>query len=252
MSDFTVKVKKQSKPTIISATVLILFIVQQLCSKIGIFIANQFSYHWIDPEGIFAWISVHHITQMFLAIVVIILVRRIKKIDFGFRIGNVAVGLKYTITFSVIIFIYVLIIYFVRYAFFTIMPYPYILNAKNIGGSMLFQILLSGPSEEILFRALPITVLVSIMGGSKKIKVQKWHTSLEIIIAAALFSIAHINWSIAPFWINADYSQLLYALVLGLAYGKAYQESKSIIYPMAMHSISNFIYVGIGFIFDVI
>ncbi len=39
--------------------VLILFIIQQLASKMGGFIAKLFSYEQIDPQNLFAYISVH-------------------------------------------------------------------------------------------------------------------------------------------------------------------------------------------------
>jgi len=82
----------------------------------------------------------------------------------------------------------------------------------------------------------------------KSVKV-KWGVTLETIIAAFLFSIAHIKWSISPFVIEADYSQLFYAFAQGVISGKAYQDSRSIIYPMFMHSISNVMMVGTGYLF---
>jgi len=111
---------------------------------------------------------------------------------------------------------------------------------------------LSGPSEEILFRALSIGILTYCNGSNKERKFTKLQLSYEVIIAAVLFSIAHIRWTINPFSISMNYLQLIYCFVLGIAYGKAYQESNSVIYPMVMHSISNVIMVGLGYIFSII
>lgn len=95
---------------------------------------------------------------------------------------------------------------------------------------------LSGPSEEILFRALPITLFIMLFGRSVKLKLG---ISLEVVLAALLFAFAHMD---SP---RIDF-QIYYAFVLGIAYGVAYQKSGSIFYPMLMHSITNVLAVGIG------
>ena len=123
------------------------------------------------------------------------------------------------------------------------------MNTKNIICTLGFQFFLSGTSEEILFRALPITLLIYIFCSNKKISIKTWNIPLEIIISALFFSIAHISWSLYPFIINLDLFQLIYAFVLGIAYGYAYIRSQSIVYPILMHSISNVLMVGIGYIF---
>ena len=112
-------------------------------------------------------------------------------------------------------------------------------------GTLGFQLLLSGTSEEILFRALPITVIGNLTNSKSK-------NVLGILVASVLFSIAHIQWSLVPFTISFDLFQLVYAFILGIAYGVTYIKSKSIIYPMIMHGMSNFLMVGIGYIFAII
>jgi len=57
-----------------------------------------------------------------------------------------------------------------------------------------------------------------------------------------------IGWTINPFSISASWIQLILSMILGLWYGIAYKESKSIIYPMAMHSIWNVVMVGARYI----
>lgn len=67
-----------------------------------------------------------------------------------------------------------------------------------------------------------------------------------------LFSLAHANWSLSPLVFKADFFQLFYAFVLGTIQGVVYQRSKSILYPMFMHSFSNVLMVGIGYIFIIL
>ena len=233
------------------ALILLLFIFQQFASKIGGFVANIFTYNSLDEYGIFAWISVHHFVQMILALIVIVMFSKMWRIDFGFHIGRKNVGLKYVTVFSAVILIYVLISYTIGYSINHISTYEYPLNTKNVLGSLGFQLLLSGTSEEILFRALPITMITCVFGSSKVVKIAKLNIPFEIIISALLFSSAHISWTINPFSMDFNCFQLMYAFILGIIYGVVYKKSSSIIYPMILHSISNVLMVGIGYIFAV-
>jgi membrane protease YdiL (CAAX protease family) len=99
---------------------------------------------------------------------------------------------------------------------------------------------------------LPIAVLSFLLGSDKKRKFTKLNLSFEVIAAAVLFSIAHIRWTINPFSISMNYLQLIYCFVLGIVDGKAYQETNSVLYPMIMHSVSNVITVGLGYVFSII
>ena len=101
--------------------------------------------------------------------------------------------------------------------------------------SLGFQLLLSGTSEEILFRALPITVF-----GTFECRKEKNDYKLAIIIASMLFSIAHIKWTILPFAVSLSWFQLIYAFVLGLIYAVTYIKSKSIIYGWSRIYVCNY------------
>ncbi len=232
-----------------SRIILILFIIQQVASKVGGLVANLFTYKKVDPQNLFAFISFHHIVQALIALIIIIVCKKLYDITFGFKLGKVKEGLTDVGIFTIIMLVYVLISYVIGYYFGIIKPLDFPLDARNVLGTLGFQLFLSGPSEEILFRALPISILLLVF---KKSIILKWKISLETIIAACLFSIAHIKWSLSPFEINMDYFQLVYAFIMGIAYGRVYQKSGSIIYPMLMHSISNVLFVGIGYFFSAI
>ena len=62
-----------------------------------------------------------------------------------------------------------------------------------------------------------------------------------IVITSVLFSVAHIQWTLFPITLSFSWFQLIYAFVLGVAYGLTYVKSESIIYPMIMHGLSNFL-----------
>ncbi len=232
--------------------VMLLFIIQQLASRLGGIVASIFTYELIDVDNVFAWITVHHIVQMIIAIIIISIVRLIYRADFGFRIGDYKTGLRYVMLFSFIFSIYTVGGYVISYYNNMLVDYTFPLNCQNVIGTLSFQLLLSGTSEEILFRALPISLMVLVMGKSICVKVGKLDITLETLIAALLFSIAHINWTLFPLTLSYNGFQVIYALILGVIYGKTYQKSGSVLYPMIMHGISNVVMVGAGYLFSML
>jgi len=245
------KNRKSNRTGLSIAAIVLLLIFQQFASKVGHLIASCFDYKSIDEYGIFAYISVHHIVQMLVALLAIIILNKKYKVNFGFTTGKKKLGMKYLLAFTVAILIFTIVSYVIVYFSNQIRQYDYPLNAKNVLGTLGFQLLLSGTSEEILFRALPIGVLTFWIGNKER-KFTKFNFSYEVIVAAILFSIAHVRWTINPFSISMDYLQLIYCFVLGIVYGKVYQECSSVIYPMIMHSISNVFMVGLGYVLSII
>lgn len=239
--------KKMIRTTLISSTaVLMLFVVQVLSGKTGSFVASLFSYERVDPYNTYARISVHHFVQMIIAIAIIIAFSLFMKVNFNLGFGDRKKGLKYLTVFTLIFGIVTIIIHVFMYFNNQLPTYDFPLNIRNILGTLGFQLFLSGPSEEILYRALPVTLLTIVFG--KSIKINR-HISLEVILASILFAIAHIKWSLIPFTFKADYFQVIYAFAMGTIQGVIYQKSRSILYPILMHSFSNLMMVGTGYLF---
>lgn len=232
--------------------VMLLFIIQQLASRLGGIVASLFTYELIDVDNVFAWITTHHIVQMIIAIIIITIVHLIYRADFGFKIGDYKTGLQYVMLFSFIFIIYTVGGYVISYFNNLLVDYTYPLNFQNVIGTLSFQLLFSGTSEEILFRALPISLMVLVSDTSIVVKVGKLNITLETIIAALLFSIAHINWTLFPLTLSYNSFQVIYAFILGVIYGITYQKSGSIIYPIIMHGISNVVMVGAGYLFSLL
>ncbi len=235
------QINSKKNAIFLALTAIGLFVVQTLAAKMGSLVAGKFNYAYFDPDDLFLSLCVHHIVQAIVALILIFILSRIKKLSFNLMPKFSKIGIQYTVIFLAVILVYVLISHIVGYKMGTLAPYDYELNAHNCFGYLGFQLLLSGPSEEILFRALPVTVLCLFDTKSK----HKW---TAIIIASVLFGIAHIGWSFNPFTLSVSWFQVVYAFILGIAYGITYIKSKSIIYPMIMHSMSNVIMVGIGYL----
>ena len=236
----------QKKILLYGIMILLLLVFQEVLGKVGRIVADLLPYERFDPYKAFAWVSVHHITEALIALAVIMILSKLLKADFGFGLGDRKKGTEFVVVYTAI-FAGVTLVCHILMLINNMLPvYEFPLNTNNVLGTLGFQLLLSGPAEEILYRALPITVLVLVLGKSVKVK---WGITLETIIASFLFAIAHAKWSLFPFIFEANYSQLCYAFVSGLILGKAYQDSGSIVYPMFMHSISNVLMVGAGYLF---
>ena len=208
------------------------------------FFADQFNYSGIDPDGIFAWISVHHIFQALVFLAIMILITRAKGIKFGFGLGDKKVGLFYVRLFLIIFSVYLVISVIITLFTGSFAVFDAPLTSRNILGYLGFQLFLSGPSEELIFRAFAITMLgLLVKGGFFRGKI-----STANIIAAIIFGLAHVRFEFSPFALSYDLFQVIYATGLGIVYGVCYERSKSMIYPMIMHSITNFFAVGVTII----
>ncbi|MDY3844223.1 MAG: CPBP family intramembrane glutamic endopeptidase [Ruminococcus sp.] len=227
---------RKMKYLLLAVLIAVLVAVQFLFSRIGWYIATLFDCSSIDSDNLFAQVSIHHIVQAILAITAIFLLYKFKKIE-GFKLQPKydAQGIKYTVIFCAVLVLYYLIIYVIGSFTQTINTYNYELNHTNVIGTLGFQLFLSGSSEEILFRSLPITLLLYVLkSNSRKDEM------IAVFSAAMLFGLAHIN----VFTFSVPLFQVCYAFVLGIVYGITFIKTKSVIYPMIMHSLSNVISVG--------
>jgi membrane protease YdiL (CAAX protease family) len=240
---------KLNKPCCVVLSVIALFFVQEFAGKAENTVAYLFSYGQFDPDNVFAWQSVHHLVMLIIGLVIVAVLSRILKDNFGFQLGDRKKGLRYFVVFTAVMTIISFIYHISMYTGGHPLTYDFALNTRNVLGTLGFQLLLSGPAEEILYRALPVTVLIHILGKSVGLK---WDITLEVVLASLLFSFAHIKWSLIPFTVEANISQLIYAFAIGTVQGIAYQESRSVLYPILMHSVSNVLMVGMGYVFAVL
>lgn len=229
---------------------IVLFVFQIFAGKLGWAIADLFSYDAVDPNHLFVHLSVHHLTQMLIALAVILIINAMLRVDFGFHLGERKVGMRYLLLFLGAMVVIALAYHMLMYAIGQPIAFDYPLTRWNILGNLGFQLFLSGPSEEILYRALPVTLLVFAFG--KNIYVSK-NVPLEVVLASLLFTAAHIKWTISPFTIpSLNIFGLVYAFAMGILNGLVYQKSRSILYPMLMHSLSNVLMVGTGYLFAIL
>ncbi len=241
--------RKLNRSLYVIFAVTALLIVQEFTGKAGKAVAYFFSYDKFDPDHVFAWQSVHHMIMLLIGLAVVAILSKLLKDNFGFQLGDRKKGIRYFILFTAVLTIVSLIYHIFMYTRGQPLIYDFALNKRNVLGTLGFQLLLSGTAEEILYRALPVTLLIHVLGKSIRLK---WNITLEIILASLLFTLAHIKWSLSPFAADANFPQLFYAFAIGTVQGMAYQESRSVLYPILMHSISNVLMVGTGYLFAIL
>jgi uncharacterized protein len=222
--------------------------------------ADLFDYAAIDPDGAYAWISVHHMAQAVVFLILILVIGKVSAIRFGFGWGERQEGLSYLRLFVLIYIGYVVmhrLVFLALTGSLPVVSYP--LTARNIIGQLGFQLLLSGPSEELIFRAFAITMLGLLVNGvvfgNKDTGAGKTaftmlggELSVANLIAAIIFGLAHVRFTFAPFSASFETGQVVVAVILGLFYGVCYERSKSMIYPMIMHSFSNVVAVSVSIV----
>ena len=204
------------------------------------FITNLFDLSAIDPDGAFLWLTIRHTLQALLVAVVIIIIKAIKPVSFNLGLGDKQIGLKYTKRFMAFFFIYTAVTFLVVILSGGFQPFQFPLVARNIFGYLGFQLFLSGPSEEFIFRAFAITMFGLLVTNKRIGK----HLSYANLFAALVFGLAHVGFSFSPFEITYSLPQIFLSIGLGYFYGDCYEKSRSVIYPMIMHSFTNVLMVG--------
>jgi uncharacterized protein len=228
--------------------VILLTILLLAVPRLSGLVANLFDYQSIDPDGSYAWVSVHHIVQALIFLIIIYVTGKFKPLDFGFSWGDRVIGKKLVHKFILYFSIYTVGAFATSVLINSFQPFAYPLTAVNISGQLGFQLLLSGPSEELIFRAFAITVLALFV----KTRLFNGRVSVTNIIAAFIFGLAHVGFSFSPFELTYSPFQVIFSFTLGLFYGDCYEKTGSMYYPMIMHSFSNVIMVGVTVILSFI
>ena len=70
--------------------------------RLSAMIADLLDYQAIDPDGAFAWISVRHMVQALIFILIMKVVKNIRPLEFGYGWGNKEAGRKYVLSFTII------------------------------------------------------------------------------------------------------------------------------------------------------
>ena len=200
-----------------------------------IFLKGSFKYTWYIG---------HHIIQSLIVLSIILLIKQFNlSIDFGLRFDHSKQTRTYIYRFMIMFIIATTIVYTIIMVIYGWQDYlGFEMSAANLIQYLLFEGIVVGVGEELLFRALIYSLLYQVF--YKKIQIgNKFSLSLAVILSAFIFSVAHINF----FTFTFDIFQLLMAFALGLFYGWLLENTKSIIGPIIAHNLSD-LWISIVFI----
>jgi len=197
-----------------------------------------------DPHGAFAWATVHHLCQLILTLAAVpLLGMSFRQAGFNLRHRPRSWALLRGFLIYFIGFVTVghVILYFTS-------PPPDFgrpLTGSSVAGELLFKALLSGTAEEPLFRGLVMMLLYRSWRG--RCRCGGLWISHAGIWATALFTLAHIGFTIVPptvTWFSPI--QMLQAALLGLFYAIAFDRTRSLLTPILAHNFANVYLTGIG------
>ncbi|MGI6759483.1 MAG: CPBP family intramembrane glutamic endopeptidase [Bacilli bacterium] len=211
-------------------------------------ITNKFDFSTIDPDNVFLWFMVRHSLQALMILIIVIFLRKGFNLNFNLGIGDKKIGLSYLKKFVIIFTIGCLVFNGLLVLLKQFQPFIYEHNFTNIVGYMSFQLFFTGPSEEFIFRAFAMTVFIYFISNKRLNK----KISYANLYAAIIFGLAHISITFSPFSLSYAIPQIITSLILGYFYGDCYEKSKSVIYPMIMHSFTNVLMVSVTIILSIV
>lgn len=195
-----------------------------------------------DPDQCFLIISIHHVFQAVIAFAVILLLSllfRKSLPEFGFNRNAFRYSVRSVLIFSGVWFVIQMIASILVPLFTNLdatLTYP--LTVRNFTGNFLFEILLSGTSEEILFRAMAIPPMLIFFRTFLRRESVSWGAAIGI--ATLVFALAHINFNLNPFAItHLNVAQLITCVIFGVYYGLLMKKTGSILGPMLAHNLLN-------------
>jgi uncharacterized protein len=225
---------------------------------------NRLSFLWadqlpnplnlLDPQKWFAFITLHHIIQAGCALILILCFKKLLNLpwaDFGFQKQGFKEGLKFALVFTVVWIIAQAIVGSILIITQQVsVVYPLPTSFKSALGYQLFQWLLSGTSEELLYRALPIPLIIVAL---KSLKITSNQKLIIIFITTLSFMVGHVGYTLNPFQIvYFNTWQMLTVIAFGVAYAINFMKYKNIFAVMIMHNILNGFIVLLSVIFYII
>jgi len=224
---------------------------------LSMFLANIIypSVYFLDKDNAFLLITIHHFIQALIGlsiIGIILLITDHSISEFGFQLKGFKSSLRPMVLFG-IAFVGVQLIgaFLYVYMFNYPLQFSYVLTPYNFIGQFLFQILLSGTSEEILFRSLVLFIIAvttrKYAENARTIYISK------IVISSIVFMAGHLGISFDPFKIvYVNWLQQVTCLSVSLFYCWLLLKYKCIYSCMITHNVLNGFVVLITLLFVLI
>jgi membrane protease YdiL (CAAX protease family) len=194
------------------------------------------------PDGpTLPWLYSQHAAQLVCALIAIAIMKRLVPANYGLQWPPGRTYIGEALLWSALLGVVMTIVDFAPNLIARTAPDPgYPLSQTP--GWLFFEGVYVGPTEEIPFRALLVTYLVTTMPG--KLRLGSFDPSWAGIIVAAIFALAHVT----SFWTEAwplALGQQLYAFVFGVLYAYWLEKSRSIVAPIIGHNVGDVVETAI-------
>lgn len=195
---------------------------------------------------------VFYFVQILIPILILKLYTRKSISQMGFNTHNRNLSFKTLKSFIkvwtvVVISFFVLALLFYK-GFGTYIQSKCPLDYYNIVKNFIDAVLLAGIGEEPLFRGLVVLILFKYWNES--FKIGKFVVPYVSILSGFIFMIAHVGFSVYPYFTITYYDplQLAFTFVLGTFWATVFVKTKSLLCPILAHSSANAIQFTIGYI----
>lgn len=191
-----------------------------------------------QENGQWLYMTIHHVAQALLALLAIALLSGLRPRRWGLNLDNAAESLRLVRKFALWFAGIMAVSAALQLGSGASSIYGRPLRADHIAGGMFFMWVVSGASEEILFRGLFQTWFSRFWKG----RVRPFGIEIPCagVVGAAFFALVHINFSFRTLEItHFAPMQLLIAFALGLFYAVAYHRTGSLLAPALAHNIAN-------------
>jgi membrane protease YdiL (CAAX protease family) len=192
----------------------------------------------IDPQRLFFRISIHHLFQLALTILLMTMLGGTHLPKWGFN--------AHQLRFSFKVLGWFCLIYSVQVFLVSVLPdlksgrlprFNPPVSLASAAGILAFQFLLSGTCEEPLFRGFVMTFLAR--SWKETVRIGSLVIPVSGLWATLFFMVAHAEITFNPFSITGSLPQQLLALELGLYYAAVFHRTGSLVGPILSHGYSN-------------
>jgi hypothetical protein len=199
----------------------------------------------VSPGNNLPWLYWQHAGQAFLAIVAVLIARRLVPTDYGLHLpkGKTYLGaaVAWAIAFGVLM---TLVDYWPQIMAHAKPHMAYPLTTSNVAGWLFFEGVYVGPTEEIPFRALLVPLLAALFPA--RLKLGRFEMYWAGIIVASLFALAHAS-SFADRPFAQAVGQQLYAFALGVLYAYWLEKSRSVLAAAVGHNVGDVVEYALTF-----
>ena len=226
----------------LAAALAIFLGVPYIAMRVGL--ATQERFLAFDPDRVFVYLYAHHAVEAVAGLALIAVAGR-PALEWISRLGDVRAAVRTIAVFTVVIAVLAFLFNVLPVLLGGRAPDPgYPIVARNMIGILLFQLVLVGIGEELLFRGAILGILRRV--STRSVRLAFFRVSLAGLLTAVLFGLAHAVFYDITFWpisLIPNWIQVGYAFGLGVYYAALTERTGSLWGAVVSHNLSDVLYV---------